>query len=122
MKRLIADYRDCIGVTDRPRSFGWNSRDELAGWSCSSGRQNGDATQFFKKYAAHALLVIDKWLLDHPDEAIRNMLRERRCDATWTVLHTQYAKKGLAPEALSKVHADAIMNRIHNMRARVTMG
>lgn len=44
LKRLISDYRDCIGVTDTPRSFCWNSRDELTGWWCSNGRQNGDAT------------------------------------------------------------------------------
>ena len=31
LKRLISDYPVCIGVTDAPRSFGWNSRDELAG-------------------------------------------------------------------------------------------
>ncbi|MET4136407.1 hypothetical protein [Pseudarthrobacter sp. PvP090] len=33
-------------------------------------------TKFLKGYAAFTLLVIDEWLLNHPDEGMRSMLLE----------------------------------------------
>jgi DNA replication protein DnaC len=74
--------------------------------------------KFLRKYAAFTLLVIDEWLLDHPDESMRSMLLElleRRYDTTSTVFCTQYAKKDWHQRLGSGVHADAIMDRIvHN--------
>ena len=86
-------------------------------------------------YAAFTLLVIDEWLLDHPDESMRSMLLElleRRYDSTSTVFCTQYAKKDWHQRLGSGVHADAIMDRIvhntiwvdtgtHNMREKAIL-
>lgn len=73
---------------------------------------------FLKKYAAFSLLVVDGWLLDHPDETMRSMLLElleRRYDTGSTVFCTKYAKKDWQQRLCSGVHADAIMDRIaHN--------
>ena len=44
-------------------------------WALAKDRPQGQ-TKFLKKYAAFSLLVIDEWLLDHPDEAMRSMLLE----------------------------------------------
>ena len=44
-------------------------------WALASDKPQG-ATKFLKKYAAFTLLVIDEWLLDHPDDAMRSMLLE----------------------------------------------
>ncbi|MGP5254355.1 ATP-binding protein [Brachybacterium alimentarium] len=75
-------------------------------------------TKLLRKYAAFSLLVIDEWLLDQPDEAMRSMLLElleRRYDEGSTVFCTQYAKKDWHQRLGSGVHADAIMDRIvHN--------
>lgn len=103
-------------------------------WATARDKPQG-ATKFLKKYAAFTVLVIDEWLLDHPDEAIRSMLLElleRRYDSASTVFCTQYAKKDWHQRLGSGVHADAIMDRIvhntiwvdtgtHNMREHVTM-
>ena len=97
--------------------------------------QTRGPTKFLNKYAAFTLLVIDEWLLDHPDEGMRSMLLElleRRYDAASTVFCTQYAKKDWHQRLGSGVHADAIMDRIvhntiwvetgsHNMREHATM-
>lgn len=32
--------------------------------------------KFLKKYSAFTVLVIDEWLLDHPDQGMRSMLLE----------------------------------------------
>ena len=67
-------------------------------------------TKFLKKYAAFSVLVIDEWLLDHPDESMRSMLLElleRRYDCASTVFCTQYAKKDWRRRLGSGVHADA---------------
>lgn len=86
-------------------------------WALAKDQPMG-ATKFLKKYAAFTLLVIDEWLLDHPDEAMRSMLLElleRRYDTASTVFCTQYAKKDWHQRLGSGVHADAIMDRIvHN--------
>ena len=86
-------------------------------WALARDRPQGQ-TKFLKKYAAFTLLVIDEWLLDHPDEGMRSMLLElleRRYDTTSTVFCTQYAKKDWHQRLGSGVHADAIMDRIvHN--------
>lgn len=83
-----------------------------------ASNQTHGTTKFLKKYAAFTLLVIDEWLLDHPDDAIRSMLLElleRRYDTGSTVFCTQYAKKDWHQRLGSGVHADAIMDRIvHN--------
>ena len=75
-------------------------------------------TKFLRKYSAFTLLVIDEWLLDHPDESMRSMLLElleRRYDSASTVFCTQYAKKDWHQRLGSGLHADAIMDRIvHN--------
>ena len=58
--------------------------------------QAAGATKFLKKYAFFTLLVIDGWLLDHPDESMHSMLLkllERRYDTASTVFCPQYAKK-----------------------------
>lgn len=103
-------------------------------WAMAKDKPSG-TTKFLKKYAAFTLLVIDEWLLDHPDESMRSMLLElleRRYDATSTVFCTQYAKKDWHQRLGSGVHADAIMDRIvhntiwidtgsHNMREHATM-
>ena len=103
-------------------------------WATARDKPLG-ATKFLKKYAAFTVLVIDEWLLDHPEEAIRSMLLElleRRYDSASTVFCTQYAKKDWPQRLGSGVHADAIMDRIvhntiwvdtgtHNMREHVTM-
>jgi DNA replication protein DnaC len=103
-------------------------------WALASDKPQG-ATKFLKKYAAFTLLVIDEWLLDHPDDAIRSMLLElleRRYDTGSTVFCTQYAKKDWHQRLGSGVHADAIMDRIvhntiwvdtgnHNMREHASM-
>ncbi|WIM73492.1 ATP-binding protein [Corynebacterium suedekumii] len=70
-------------------------------WATARDKPQG-ATKFLKKYAAFTVLVIDEWLLDHPDEAIRSMLLElleRRYDSASTVFCTQYAKQRLASKA-----------------------
>ncbi|WP_316249068.1 ATP-binding protein [Brachybacterium sp. Z12] len=57
-------------------------------------------TKFLRKYSTFSLLVIDEWLLDHPDEAMRSMLLELlelRYDTGSTVFCTQYAKKDWHP-------------------------
>ena len=86
-------------------------------WAMAKDKPQG-TTKFLRKYAAFTLLVIDEWLLDHPDESMRSMLLElleRRYDAASTVFCTQYAKKDWHQRLGSGVHADAIMDRIvHN--------
>jgi len=86
-------------------------------WALAKDKPQGQ-TKFLKKYAAFTLLVIDEWLLDHPDEGMRSMLLElleRRYGHTSTVFCTQYAKKDWHQRLGSGVHADAIMDRIvHN--------
>lgn len=86
-------------------------------WVNAQDRPQG-TVKFLKKYAAFTVLVIDEWLLDHPDENMRRMLLElleRRYDCTTTVFCTQYAKKDWHQRLGSGVHADAIMDRIvHN--------
>ena len=91
---------------------------------------------YLKKYAAFSVLVIDEWLLDHPDESMRSMLLElleRRYDCASTVFCTQYAKKDWHQRLGSGVHADAmILDRIvhntvwvetgsHNMREHAAL-
>src|SRR5699024_8287570 len=68
-----------------------------------------------KTYAAFTVLVIEEWLLDHPDETMRRMLLELfelRYDCTTTVFCTQNAKKDWHQRLGSGVHSDAIMYRI----------
>lgn len=103
-------------------------------WAMANDRPQA-TTKFLRKYAAFTLLVIDEWLLDHPDESMRSMLLElleRRYDATSTVFCTQYAKKDWHQRLGSGVHADAIMDRIvhntiwvdtgtHNMREQTIL-
>ncbi|MDR6413293.1 ATP-binding protein [Pseudarthrobacter sulfonivorans] len=64
-------------------------------WALAKDKPQGQ-TKFLNKYAAFTLLVIDEWLLDHPDEGMRSMLLElleRRYATASTVFCTQYAKK-----------------------------
>ncbi|WP_182357226.1 ATP-binding protein [Tomitella gaofuii] len=86
-------------------------------WVLAKDKPQGQ-TKFLRKYSAFALLVIDEWLLDHPDEAMRSMLLElleRRYDPGGAVFCTQYAKKDWHARLGGGVHADAIMDRIvHN--------
>ncbi|MDV8001436.1 ATP-binding protein [Rhodococcus sp. IEGM 1408] len=86
-------------------------------WALARDKPRGTTT-FLKKYAAFTLLVIDEWLLDPPDEAMRSMLLElleRRYGHTSTVFCTQYPQKDWHQRLGSGVHADAIMDRIvHN--------
>ena len=86
-------------------------------WALARDKPQGH-TKFLRKYAAFTLLVIDEWLLDHPDDDMRAMLLElleHRHDTGSTVFCTQYAKKDWHPRLGSGVHADAIMDRIvHN--------
>lgn len=103
-------------------------------WAIAKDKPQG-TTKFLRKYAAFTLLVIDEWLLDHPDESMRGMLLElleRRYDSTSTVFCTQYAKKDWHQRLGSGVHADAIMDRIvhntiwvdtgtHNMREQAML-
>jgi DNA replication protein DnaC len=103
-------------------------------WALAKDKPQGQ-TKFLKKYAAFTLLVIDEWLLDHPDEGMRSMLLElleRRYDTASTVFCTKYAKKDWHQRLGSGIHADAIMDRIvdntiwvdtgnHNMREHATM-
>ena len=103
-------------------------------WANAQDRPQG-TVKFLKKYAAFTVLVIDEWLLDHPDETMRRLLLElleRRYDCTTTVFCTQYAKKEWHQRLGSGVHADAIMDRIvhntiwvdtgsHNMREHTSI-
>lgn len=86
-------------------------------WATARDKPGGKE-KWLRKYAAFTLLVIDEWLLDPPDDAVRSMLLElleRRYDAASTVFCTQYAKKDWHQRLGSAVHADAIMDRIvHN--------
>ena len=86
-------------------------------WALAKDKPHGTAT-FLKKYAAFTVLVIDEWLLDQPDDAMRSMLfelLERRYGNASTVFCTQYAKKDWHQRLGSVVHADSIMDRIvHN--------
>ena len=86
-------------------------------WALARDKPQGQ-TKFLNKYAAFSVLVIDEWLLDHPDESMRSMLLElleRRYDTASTVFCTQYAKKDWHARLGGGVHADAIMDRIvHN--------
>lgn len=86
-------------------------------WTLAKDKPQGQ-TKFLRKYSTFSLLVIDEWLLDHPDEGMRSMLLElleRRYDTGSTVFCTQYAKKDWHPRLGGAVHADAIMDRIvHN--------
>ncbi|WP_241985715.1 MULTISPECIES: ATP-binding protein [Cryobacterium] len=70
------------------------------------------------KYAAFSLLVIDEWLPDEPDESTESMLLEfleRRYDQVSMVFRTQYSERDWHQRLGSRVHADAIMDRIvHN--------
>ena len=107
---------------------------KVEAWALARDKPQGQ-TKFLKKYAAYTLLVIDEWLLDHPDEGMRSMLLElleRRYDTGSTVFCTQYAKKDWHQRLGSGVHADAIMDRIvhntiwvdtgtHNMREHASM-
>lgn len=87
------------------------------GWAAARDKPGGKE-KWLRKYAAFTLLVLDEWLLDQPDDAVRSMLLElleRRYDAASTVFCTQYAKKDWHQRLGSDVHADAIMDRIvHN--------
>nr|WP_209895655.1 ATP-binding protein [Brachybacterium fresconis] len=101
-------------------------------WALARDKPQGK-NKFLRKYAAFSLLVIDEWLLDHPDADMRYMLLElleHRYDNASTVFCTQYAKKDWHQRLGSGVHADAIMDRIvhntiwvdtgsHNMREHV---
>ncbi|WP_283255771.1 MULTISPECIES: ATP-binding protein [Brevibacterium] len=103
-------------------------------WALAKDKPLG-TTKLLKKYAAFTVLVIDEWLLDPPDEAMRSMLLElleRRYDTASTVFCTQYAKKDWHQRLGSGVHADAIMDRIvhntiwvetgsHNMREHAAL-
>lgn len=103
-------------------------------WAQAVDKPQG-TTKFLRKYASFTLLVIDEWLLDHPDESMRSMLLElleRRYDSASTVFCTQYAKKDWHQRLGSGVHADAIMDRIvhntfwvdtgtHNMREQAIL-
>lgn len=75
-------------------------------------------TQLLRKLVNFPLLVIDEWLLDRPDDAMRSFLLElleRRYDASSTVFCTQYPKKDWHLRLGDGVHADAIMDRVvHN--------
>ena len=86
-------------------------------WALAKDKPQG-MTKFLRKYSAFSLLVIDEWLLDHPDESMRSTLLElleRRYDSASTVFCTQYAKKDWHQRLGSGVHADAVMDRIvHN--------
>ena len=86
-------------------------------WAAAADRPGGKE-KFLRKYASFKLLVLDEWLLDPPDEALRSMLFElieRRYDDASTVFCTQYAKKDWHQRLGGGVHADAIMDRIvHN--------
>ncbi|MGP9615320.1 MULTISPECIES: ATP-binding protein [unclassified Brachybacterium] len=86
-------------------------------WALAKDKSQGQA-KFLRKYSTFSLLVIDEWLLDHPDEGMRSMLLELlelRYDTGSTVFCTQYAKKDWHPRLGGGVHADAIMDRIvHN--------
>lgn len=86
-------------------------------WALAKDRPQR-STKFLRKYASFTLVLIDEWLLDHPDESIRSMLLElleRRYDSVSTVFCTQYAKKVWHQRLGSGVHADAIMDRlVHN--------
>lgn len=86
-------------------------------WVLAKDKPQGQ-TKFLRKYSTFSLLVIDEWLLDHPDEGMRSMLLElleRRYDTGSTVFCTQYAKKDWHARLGGAVHADAIMDRIvHN--------
>ncbi|MGP9582705.1 ATP-binding protein, partial [Brachybacterium sp. AOP35-5H-19] len=64
-------------------------------WALAKDKSQGQA-KFLRKYSTFSLLVIDEWLLDHPDEGMRSMLLELlelRYDTGSTVFCTQYAKK-----------------------------
>lgn len=78
----------------------------------------GGKEKWLRKYASFTLLVLDEWLLDHPDDEMRSMLLElveRRYDSVSTVFCTQYPKKDWHQRLGAGVHADAIMDRIvHN--------
>nr|WP_275579095.1 ATP-binding protein [Brachybacterium muris] len=86
-------------------------------WALAKDKPQGQ-TKFLRKYSTFSLLVIDEWLLDHPDEGMRSMLLElleRRYDTGSTVFCTQYPKKDWHARLGGAVHADAIMDRIvHN--------
>lgn len=75
-------------------------------------------TQLLRKLVNFPLLVVDEWLLDRPDDAMRSFLLElleRRYDEASTVFCTQYAIKDWHARLGNGVHADAIMDRIiHN--------
>lgn len=93
-------------------------------WALAKDKPQGQ-TKFLRKYSTFSLLVIDEWLLDHPDEAMRSMLLElleRRYDAGSTVFCTQYAKKDWHPRLGGGVHADAIMDRIVHNTIWITTG
>src|SRR5699024_8333135 len=91
--------------------------DHEEAWIQAADKPQGQA-KLLKKYASFTLLVIDEWLLDSPNEAMRSMLLElleQRYDTASTVFCTQYAKKDWHQRLGSRVHADAIMDRIvHN--------
>lgn len=86
-------------------------------WALAKDKPQG-TTKLLSKSAAFTLLVIDEWLLDHPDEWMRSMLLElleRRYDSASTVFCTQSAKKDWHQRLGSGVQADAIMDHIvHN--------
>lgn len=76
-------------------------------WAAARDKPQG-TTKFLKKYSAFTVLVIDEWLLDHPDDGMRGMLLElleRRYDTASTVFCTQYAKKDWHQRLGSGVHA-----------------
>ena len=86
-------------------------------WAVAADKPQGQA-KFLRKYSSFSLLVLDEWLLDHPDQAMRSMLLElleRRYDTGSTVFCTQYPLKDWHARLGAGVHADAIMDRIvHN--------
>lgn len=116
-KTYLASAIAKTACTHRYRAHVIRMPDLAEAWRQAGDRPQG-ISKFIKKYAAFTVLVLDEWLLDRPDEALRTMLlelMERRYDTGSTVFATQYAKKDWHARLGGGVHADAIMDRIvHN--------
>lgn len=90
-------------------------------WAAAQDKPGG-REKWLRKYSTFTLLVIDEWLLDEPNDEIRSMLLERRYDTVSTVFCTQYKKEDWHQRLGSRVHADAIMDRIVHNTIWITTG
>lgn len=77
----------------------------------------GAEQKLIRKYGSFTVLAIDGWLLNKPSESLRVMLlelMERRYGVSSTIFCTKFMQKDWHARLGSGVHADAIIDIVHN--------